>query len=82
MFTKSPNPVIQNGGFTMHMQRWITSIVAVPLLIWLILETDPLLFAAFIALIYILSLLEYYRMVFPSSEPAPNLLMRIWGSIG
>jgi len=66
----------------MHMQRWITSIVAVPLLIWLILETDPLLFAAFIALIYILSLLEYYRMVFPSSEPAPNLLMRIWGSIG
>jgi len=66
----------------MHMKRWITSLVALPLLIWLILETDPLLFAVLIGLIYILSLLEYYRMVFPSSEPAPNLLMRIWGFAG
>lgn len=73
---------MQNRDFTMHMKRWITSLVALPLLIWLILETDPLLFAAFIALIYILSLLEYYRIVFPASDPTPNLLMRIWGGMG
>lgn len=52
----------------MHLRRWITSIVALPLLIGLIWKGSPSLFAAFIGIVCILCLWEYCRIVFEDDQ--------------
>jgi phosphatidate cytidylyltransferase len=47
----------------MHLKRWITSLLALPFVIWLIMKGGPV-FAIFIACISILGLREYFRIIF------------------
>lgn len=47
----------------MHLKRWITSLIALPFLIWLIYQ-GGFAFAALISVVCIASLCEYYRLVF------------------
>ena len=47
----------------MHLKRWITAIIALPLLILLISKGGAFLFAAFICLVSIISMAEYFRIV-------------------
>jgi phosphatidate cytidylyltransferase len=48
----------------MHAKRWITALVLMPLIFWLILQGGEFLFAAVTSIIAILTLWEYYRIVF------------------
>jgi len=51
---------------TSHVQRWLTGIIAGPLLLLLILKGSPLLFGCFIVLMVFLASLEYEKLVAPS----------------
>lgn len=48
----------------MHLKRWLTSIVALPLLFGLIVKGGPLLFTILIGAVSVVALYEYHRMVF------------------
>lgn len=52
----------------MHFKRWITSIVAIPLVILLICKGGSILFAIFICMVCILALVEYFRIVFNKAQ--------------
>jgi len=48
----------------MHLKRWITSIIALPLLILLIAKGKPVYFAFFIGLVSMITIREYLHIVF------------------
>lgn len=48
----------------MHIKRWITAIVAIPLVVLLIYKGGSILFAIFICMVCILALVEYFRIAF------------------
>mgnify|MGYP006287785519 CR=1 FL=1 len=52
----------------MHLKRWITAIVAIPVLVLLIIKGPPAVFAGLIALIAILSMWEYFYIVSGGSK--------------
>ncbi|MFC1567561.1 phosphatidate cytidylyltransferase, partial [Thermodesulfobacteriota bacterium] len=52
----------------MHLKRWITGLVALPLLILLISKGGPFLFACVVGLVCILALWEYFRIVMQSKS--------------
>ncbi len=58
----------------MHLKRWITSIVALPVLFYLIYQ-GGLAFAALIAVGCVLSLWEYFAIIFISYETRPHPAM-------
>ncbi|MFH0729200.1 MAG: phosphatidate cytidylyltransferase [Pseudomonadota bacterium] len=47
----------------MHLKRWLTSLVALPLLVVLILKGSPLLFSVFLGMVALLTSWEYSRIV-------------------
>lgn len=47
----------------MHLKRWLTSLVALPLLVVLILKGSPLLFSVFLGIVALLTAGEYTRIV-------------------
>ncbi|MEE8400084.1 MAG: phosphatidate cytidylyltransferase [Desulfobacterales bacterium] len=51
----------------MHLKRWITSIVALPLLVLLIYRGGPVLFAVFIGVVTIPAIWEYLHIVSPGT---------------
>ena len=52
----------------MHFKRWITAIVALPLVVLLIYKGGTILFAIFICMVCILALGEYFRIAFNKAE--------------
>ena len=50
----------------MHLKRWITSLLAIPVLFLLITRGGPFAFSLLVSLISLVALGEYYRIVFPS----------------
>jgi phosphatidate cytidylyltransferase len=61
-----------------HLKRWITGLVALPFLIFLIYFGE-ISFFILIALACILSLWEYFRIVFNAERPAPAGVIVGWG---
>jgi len=60
----------------MHLKRWLTSIVALPFLFFLLYKGGAFLFAIFICLVSIISLREYFRIVFNDATiPPPGILL-------
>jgi phosphatidate cytidylyltransferase len=55
----------------MHLKRWLTSLAFIPVLIILLFWSGPHLLPFFAALVCILSLREYYRIVWPDSLQSP-----------
>ena len=55
-----------NPFFTSHIQRWLTGIVAGPLLLLLILKVPALFFGCFIVFVVLLASLEYEKLVAPA----------------
>jgi len=49
-----------------HAQRWLTGIIAVPLLLLLILKGSALLFSCFVVFVVFLAALEYEKLVAPN----------------
>ncbi|MEA3429267.1 MAG: phosphatidate cytidylyltransferase [Thermodesulfobacteriota bacterium] len=52
----------------MHFKRWITAIVALPLVVLLIYKGGSILFAIFICMVCILALAEYFRIALLQAE--------------
>ncbi len=53
----------------MHLKRWITALIALPLFILLIFKGGSLLFTLFIAAVASITLWEYFRIVFHGHSP-------------
>ncbi len=49
---------------SMHLKRWLTALVAGPLVVAIIYASSDLFFASFICIVSILALYEYYSIVF------------------
>ena len=62
----------------MHLKRWITGIVALPIL-YLLVSIGGLVFYLLIAAASLVTLWEYYRIVFQADGPLPQRLMPILG---
>jgi phosphatidate cytidylyltransferase len=62
----------------MHLKRWITALVALPLLLLLILKGGASLFTLAIILVASISLWEYFRIVFTGQSPPVSLPQQIW----
>ncbi|MBW2568659.1 MAG: phosphatidate cytidylyltransferase [Deltaproteobacteria bacterium] len=68
----------------MHLKRWITAIAALPFLFWVIFKGGPLLFAALIIIVSILSLREYFRITLNNSvktEDSNRLHLKVFAFI-
>ncbi|MFZ5570988.1 MAG: phosphatidate cytidylyltransferase [Thermodesulfobacteriota bacterium] len=64
----------------MHAQRWITALVALPFLIWLIYQ-GGLVFSMFIGLVSLIGLWEYYHIVCRDTEDIVRSPIAITGFI-
>ena len=64
----------------MHLKRWITGIIALPIL-YLLVSVGGLVFYLLIAAASIVTLWEYYRIVFPADGPLPQRLMPLIGLV-
>ena len=62
----------------MHLQRWLTSIIGIPMLIALIYKGGMLLFALFIGLVMVISLWEYYFIVFGGAKQEIASAIPVW----
>ncbi len=62
----------------MHLKRWITGIIAVPIIYLLVSAGGPIFFVL-IAAVSVLTLWEYYRAVFATSVNGPQRLMPLLG---
>jgi phosphatidate cytidylyltransferase len=65
----------------MHLKRWLTSIVAVPILAAFLFYAPPGLFTLFIGLLAVIALWEYDRIVFKNLKPAAGIIIPIWGGV-
>ena len=63
----------------MHLKRWLTSLVLIPVLVLLLLKGGILLFALFIALVCFLSLREYYRIIWKDNTSSFVRPVSVWG---
>ncbi len=52
---------------TMHLKRWVTALSIIPLLLWVIFK-GGMTFSIFIGIVAVISLWEYYRVVFNNSR--------------
>ncbi|MFC1885491.1 phosphatidate cytidylyltransferase [Thermodesulfobacteriota bacterium] len=59
----------------MHLKRWITSIIALPLLFLLIVKGPPFLFAVFVGAVCLIALWEYFGIVFHPLGPDKRIMM-------
>lgn len=62
----------------MHLKRWITAVVALPLIILLILKGGPALFALIIATVTVLTLIEYLRIALHNHNPRVAWYFTAW----
>jgi phosphatidate cytidylyltransferase len=53
----------------MHLKRWLTSLVALPLLVVLIFKGSPLFFSFFMGMVALLTAWEYSRIVTGANDP-------------
>lgn len=62
----------------MHWKRWITALVALPLLLLLVIKGGALLFTFAIVIVTAISLWEYFRIVFVGLSPPVPLMFQLW----
>ena len=62
----------------MHWKRWITALIAMPLIGWLIIKGGPTIFALTVAVVSIIALWEYFRIAFVDDPPSAILPFSIW----
>lgn len=52
----------------MHWKRWITALIAIPPILWIILKGSSLVFVIALILVAVLGLWEYFRIVYTDHE--------------
>jgi phosphatidate cytidylyltransferase len=65
----------------MHLKRWLTAIVAIPFLVAIIIKAPPLMFAAFIGVVAMIALWEYYPIALSGKIPQGFPLIPLWGAL-
>ncbi|RJP87665.1 MAG: phosphatidate cytidylyltransferase [Desulfobacteraceae bacterium] len=65
----------------MHLKRFLTSIVAFPILALLIIKGSPFLFSVFIGLVSLIALWEYFRIVFHDQPKMIFSPIPLWGGL-
>lgn len=65
----------------MHLKRWLTAIVAIPFLAAIIIKAPPLMFAAFIGVVAMIALWEYYPIALSGKIPQGPPLIPVWGAL-
>jgi phosphatidate cytidylyltransferase len=65
----------------MHLKRWITAVIAVPLIIMLIVKGGQALFSLTVAVITILTLVEYFNIAFHAHDPKVPWYFHLWACI-
>jgi phosphatidate cytidylyltransferase len=66
----------------MHWKRWITALILIPPLLLLILKGSPVLFTIVIIVVSMLSLWEYFRIVYDGHMPPVGLAFTGWSYVG
>ena len=62
----------------MHLKRWITGLIALPFLIFLVYK-GGVLFTILISIAALVALWEYYRLVFDSKATPLSQIILLWG---
>ncbi len=65
----------------MHAKRWITSIIAIPVIVALIFLAPPIVFAVFIAAIALIAMWEYFFIIFNGEQKRIYTPIPIWGGL-
>jgi phosphatidate cytidylyltransferase len=65
----------------MHLKRWLTAIVAIPFLVAIIIKAPPLMFTAFIGVVAMIALWEYYPIALFGKMPQGLPLIPVWGAL-
>lgn len=65
----------------MHLKRWLTSIVAIPFLVAIIIKAPPMLFAGFIGLVALVALWEYYPIAAPDNSSSDRFFIITLGAL-
>lgn len=60
----------------MHLKRWLTGVIAFPLLVWVIFKGGPFLFSLFAGAVALFALWEYNRMVFKGTGGVSAILIQ------
>lgn len=63
----------------MHWKRWITALIALPLIFLLIFKGGPSLFTLTIIIVGTITLWEYFRIVYHGHTPPVPVLYTSWG---
>ncbi len=63
----------------MHLKRWLTSIVAIPILAVFLYKAPVSLFTGFIGVLAVIALWEFYRIVYKHIKPAVGFIIPLWG---
>ncbi|WP_028325870.1 phosphatidate cytidylyltransferase [Desulfatirhabdium butyrativorans] len=61
--------------------RWITGLIALPILIYIISWGKGWILSGVVAIVAILALFEYFRMVFSQTQPVTRILFSGWGYV-
>ena len=61
-----------------HIKRWITALILAPIVLWILIKGNTLLFAVLISVVAIFAIREYLRIVFENDEePISNIIKLI-----
>jgi len=58
-----------------HIYRWITALILVPILLWVLIKGSTLLLAAVVSIVAIFAMGEYLKIIFKNDDnPVPNTI--------
>lgn len=60
-----------------HIKRWITAIILIPLVLWILFKGSTLLLAALVSVVAVLAIREYLRIIFQKSEGPVSQTIKI-----
>ena len=69
------------NSISMHRKRWITALIALPVLFVLILKGGPQVFTFAVVAVSSISLWEYFRIVFGQHTPAVSWTLPAWAQV-
>ena len=60
-----------------HIKRWITALILIPILLWILIKGSMVWFGALVSLVAILALREYLRIIFNTDKNPVPLTVKI-----
>ncbi|MCD4719767.1 MAG: phosphatidate cytidylyltransferase [Desulfobacula sp.] len=60
-----------------HIKRWITALVLAPILLWIVIKGNTLLFAVLVSVVAVFAMGEYLRIIFKNDEESISNTIKI-----